>query len=149
VVSSAISPDNPEIIGAKEAKLPVIPRAQMLNEIMSFKQGIAIAGTHGKTTTTGLVASVLMEAQLDPSIVIGGMLYSVGANAKYGKGDYFVVEADESDASFVYLSPKIAVVTNIDADHLWFFNNDFNCLKQFFIRFLQRLPENGYAIVCI
>lgn len=149
VVSSAISPENPEVRAALEKNLLIIPRAQMLSEIMCPKTGIAIAGTHGKTTTSGLVASILMENKLDPSFVIGGTLYSVNTNAKFGKGDYFVVEADESDASLVFLNPKIAIITNIDADHLWFFNDDFERLKRVFIQFLQQLPEDGYAIICI
>src|SRR3954471_24830770 len=118
VVSSAVKPDNPEVVRAREAHIPVVPRAMMLAELMRFKQGIAVAGTHGKTTTTSLIASVLGEAGLDPTVVIGGRLNALGTNARLGKGEHLVAEADESDASFLYLQPVVSVVTNIDADHM-------------------------------
>lgn len=148
VTSTAVQADNPEVLAAREKKIPVVPRALMLAELMRLKQGIAIAGTHGKTTTTSLVASVLAEAGLDPTFVIGGRLNSVGANAKLGAGDYIVVEADESDASFLNLLPVMAVVTNIDADHMDTYGHDFGRLKQAFIDFLQRMPFYGTAILC-
>jgi UDP-N-acetylmuramate--alanine ligase len=149
VTSTAIKPDNPEVLAARAQKIPVIPRAVMLAELMKLKQGIAIAGTHGKTTTTSLVASVLGAGGLDPTFVIGGRLNSAGANAKLGKGDYFVVEADESDASFLNLNPVIAVVTNIDADHMETYGHDLARLKQAFVEFIQRLPFYGSAILCL
>ncbi len=149
VISSAIKENNPEVIAAKKNRIPVIPRAQMLSEIMRFHFGIAIAGTHGKTTTTSLTASVLAEAGLDPTYVIGGRLNSSGSNAKLGKSRYFVVEADESDASFLYLQPMISVVTNIDIDHMETYQNDIKQLHKTFIDFLHHLPFYGVAIVCI
>lgn len=149
VTSTAIKADNPEVLAARAQKIPVIPRAVMLAELMKLKQGIAIAGTHGKTTTTSLVASVLGAGGFDPTFVIGGRLNSAGANAKLGKGDYFVVEADESDASFLNLNPVIAVVTNIDADHMETYGHDLARLKQAFIEFIQRLPFYGSAILCL
>lgn len=149
VISSAISSDNPEVQAAHAARLPILPRAQMLAELMRFNYGIAIAGTHGKTTTTSLVASILAEARLDPTFVIGGILNSASASARLGTGKYFVVEADESDASFLHFNPMISVVTNIDADHMQTYDNDFTKLKQAFLDFLQRLPFYGVAIVCI
>lgn len=149
VVSSAIDETNPEIQAAHQLRIPVVPRAQMLAELMRFRQGIAIAGTHGKTTTTSLTASLLAEAGLDPTFVIGGKLNSAGANARLGSGEYLVAEADESDASFLYLQPTIAVVTNIDADHLSTYKHDFNNLKTTFIEFLHHLPFYGLAVMCI
>ncbi len=148
VTSTAVQSDNPEVLAAREARIPVVPRALMLAELMRLKQGIAIAGTHGKTTTTSLVASVLAEGELDPTFVIGGRLNSAGANARLGQGDYIVVEADESDASFLNLSPVLAVVTNIDADHMQTYGHDFGRLKQAFVDFLQRLPFYGTAVLC-
>ena len=148
VVSSAVKPDNPEVQRAREAHVPVVPRAMMLAELMRFKQGIAIAGTHGKTTTTSLVAAVLGEAGLDPTCVIGGRLNSIGTNARLGKGEFLVAEADESDASFLYLQPVISVVTNIDADHMETYGQDFEKLKATFVEFLGHLPFYGLAVVC-
>jgi UDP-N-acetylmuramate--alanine ligase len=149
VVSSAVKQDNPEVIEAKKLNIPVVPRAVMLAELMRMKQGIAVAGTHGKTTTTSLVASVLAEAGLDPTFVIGGRLNSADANAKLGSGDYIVVEADESDASFLNLLPVMAVVTNIDEDHMETYGHDFQKLKSSFVEFLHRMPFYGAAIVCV
>ena len=149
VTSTAVHGDNPEVVAAREKTIPVVPRALMLAELMRFKQGIAIAGAHGKTTTTSLVTSVLAEAGLDPTFVIGGKLNSAGANAKLGHGDYIVVEADESDASFLNLLPVMAVVTNIDADHMETYGHDFGRLKQAFVDFLHRMPFYGRAILCI
>ncbi len=148
VTSTAVKADNPEVLIARERHIPIVPRAVMLAELMRMKQGIAIAGTHGKTTTTSLVASVLAEAGLDPTFVIGGRLNSAGANAKLGTGDYIVVEADESDASFLNLLPVMAVVTNIDADHMETYGHDFEKLKSAFVEFLHRMPFYGTAIVC-
>ncbi|MDA8519294.1 UDP-N-acetylmuramate--L-alanine ligase [Acidovorax sp. NCPPB 4044] len=148
VTSTAVQADNPEVLAARERKIPVVPRALMLAELMRLKRGIAIAGTHGKTTTTSLVTSVLAEAGLDPTFVIGGRLNSAGANAKLGEGDYIVVEADESDASFLNLLPVMAVVTNIDADHMETYGHDFNRLKSAFVDFLHRMPFYGTAILC-
>ena len=149
VVSTAVRGDNPEVMAARAAHIPLVPRAVMLAELMRLKQGIAIAGTHGKTTTTSLVASVLAAGGLDPTFVIGGRLNSAGANARLGQGDYIVVEADESDASFLNLMPVIAVVTNIDNDHMETYGHDFARLKQAFIEFLSRLPFYGTAVLCI
>lgn len=148
VTSTAVQADNPEVLMAREKRIPVVPRALMLAELMRLKQGIAIAGTHGKTTTTSLVASVLAEAGLDPTFVIGGRLNSAGANARLGEGDYIVVEADESDASFLNLLPVMAVVTNIDADHMETYGHDFARLKGAFVDFLHRMPFYGVAILC-
>ena len=148
VVSSAVQADNPEVVAARENRIPVVPRALMLAELMRLKQGVAIAGTHGKTTTTSLVASVLAEAGLDPTFVIGGRLNAAGSNARLGAGDFIVVEADESDASFLHLQPVIAVVTNIDADHMDTYEQDFARLKQAFAQFLQNLPFYGAAVLC-
>lgn len=148
VVSTAIQSDNPEIVAARERKIPVVPRAQMLAELMRFKQGIAVAGTHGKTTTTSLIASILAEGGVDPTFVIGGRLNSAGANAQLGQGDFLVAEADESDASFLCLSPVISVVTNIDADHMETYDHDLGKLRQSFVDFLQRLPFYGIAVLC-
>jgi UDP-N-acetylmuramate--alanine ligase len=148
VTSTAVQSDNPEVLAAREKHIPVVPRALMLAELMRFKQGIAIAGTHGKTTTTSLVACMLAEGGLDPTFVIGGRLNSAGANAKLGSGDYIVVEADESDASFLNLLPVMAVVTNIDADHMETYGHDFGNLKKAFVDFLHRMPFYGTAILC-
>jgi UDP-N-acetylmuramate--alanine ligase len=149
VTSTAVRDDNPEVLVARERHIPVVPRALMLAELMRLKRGIAIAGTHGKTTTTSLVASVLAEAGLDPTFVIGGRLNSAGANARLGSGDYIVVEADESDASFLNLLPVMAVVTNIDADHMETYGQDFSRLKSAFVDFLHRMPFYGTAILCV
>lgn len=149
VVSSAIAADNPEVLAGRAKRIPIVPRAVMLAELMRLKQGIAIAGTHGKTTTTSLVASVLAEGGLDPTFVIGGRLNSAGVNAKLGTGDFIVVEADESDASFLNLFPVIEVITNIDADHMDTYGHDFARLKQSFIAFTQRLPFYGIAVLCV
>jgi len=148
VVSSAVRADNMEVAAARERRTPVVPRALMLAELMRLKQGIAIAGTHGKTTTTSLVASVLAEGGLDPTFVIGGRLNAAGSNARLGAGDFIVVEADESDASFLQLQPVIAVVTNIDADHMDTYQHDFARLRQAFAQFLHNLPFYGSAILC-
>lgn len=148
VTSSAVKSDNPEVLAARQKNIPVVPRAVMLAELMRMKQGIAIAGTHGKTTTTSLVASILAEAGLDPTFVIGGRLNSADANAKLGSGAYIVVEADESDASFLNLLPIMAVITNIDADHMETYDHDFEKLKSAFIDFLHRMPFYGAAILC-
>ena len=149
VVSTAVAPDNPEIVAAREKGIPVVPRALMLAELMRLKEGIAVAGTHGKTTTTSLIASVLAEGGLDPTFVIGGRLLSADANARLGKGDFLVAEADESDASFLYLSPTMAVITNIDADHMEAYGHDFERLKRAFVDFAQRLPFYGVAVLCV
>jgi len=149
VVSTAVKEDNPEVMAARERHVPIVPRAQMLAELMRFQQGIAIAGTHGKTTTTSLVASCLAEGGLDPTFVIGGRLVSAGANARLGQGEFLVAEADESDASFLFLSPVVSVVTNIDADHMETYGHDFAKLKQAFVDFLNRLPFYGVAVVCL
>ncbi|WP_417068322.1 UDP-N-acetylmuramate--L-alanine ligase [Niveibacterium terrae] len=149
VTSTAVQHDNPEVRAARERDIPIVPRAQMLAELMRLKQGIAIAGTHGKTTTTSLVASVLAEGGLDPTFVIGGRLNSAGANARLGTGEFLVAEADESDASFLLLNPVISVVTNIDADHMETYGHDFARLKQSFVDFLNRLPFYGVAVLCV
>ena len=148
VTSTAVKADNPEVVRAREAHIPVVPRAMMLAELMRFKQGIAIAGTHGKTTTTSLISAVLSEAGLDPTCVIGGRLNSIGTNARLGKGEFLVAEADESDASFLYLQPVISVVTNIDADHMETYGGDFEKLKSTFVEFLGHLPFYGLAVIC-
>ena len=148
VVSTAVAADNPEVVEARERKVPIVPRAQMLAELMRLKQGIAIAGTHGKTTTTSLVASIMAEGGMDPTFVIGGRLNAAGANARLGSGDFLVAEADESDASFLFLSPVISIVTNIDAVHMETYGHDFGRLKQAFVDFLQRLPFYGVAVLC-
>ena len=148
VVSTAVKADNPEVVAARARQVPVVPRAQMLAELMRFKHGIAIAGTHGKTTTTSLVASILAEGGIDPTFVIGGRLNAAGANARLGSGDFLVAEADESDASFLLLNPVISVVTNIDADHMETYGHDFSRVKQAFVDFLQRLPFYGVAVLC-
>ena len=148
VVSSAVGEDNPEVRAAREARIPVVPRAEMLAELMRFRYGVAVAGTHGKTTTTSLVASLLADGGLDPTFVIGGRLNSAGANARLGEGRFLVAEADESDASFLYLQPMIAVVTNIDADHLGTYGGDFRRLRATFVEFLHHLPFYGLAVLC-
>ncbi|MCL2871556.1 MAG: UDP-N-acetylmuramate--L-alanine ligase [Betaproteobacteria bacterium] len=149
VVSTAVAADNPEVVAARQAGIPVVARALMLAELMRLKQGIAIAGTHGKTTTTSLVASVLAEGGFDPTFVIGGRLLSADANARLGSGDFLVAEADESDASFLHLSPVLSVVTNIDADHMETYGHDFARLKRAFVEFLHRLPFYGAVVACI
>ena len=149
VTSTAVQADNPEVLAARAQGIPVVPRALMLAELMRFQRGIAIAGAHGKTTTTSLVASILAEAGLDPTYVIGGRLNSAGSNARLGRGDYIVVEADESDASFLHLLPVLAVVTNIDADHMETYGHDFARLEQAYVDFLHRMPFYGRAIVCV
>jgi UDP-N-acetylmuramate--alanine ligase len=149
VVSTAIAADNPEVLAARERGIPVVPRALMLAELMRLKQGIAIAGTHGKTTTTSLIASVLAEGGFDPTFVIGGRLLAADAHARLGNGDFLVAEADESDASFLYLSPVLAVVTNIDADHMEAYGQDFGKLTRAFVDFVQRLPFYGVAVLCV
>jgi UDP-N-acetylmuramate--alanine ligase len=148
VVSSAVQADNPEVVAAREAHVPVVPRALMLAELMRFKQGIAVAGTHGKTTTTSLIAAILGEAGMDPTCVIGGRLNSIGTNARLGKGEFLVAEADESDASFLYLQPVVSVVTNIDFDHMDTYGQDFERLKGAFVEFLGHLPFYGLAVLC-
>lgn len=149
VVSSAIDEANPEIIAARAGRLPLVRRAEMLAELMRFYYGVAVAGTHGKTTTTSLVASVLTEGGLDPTFIIGGLLNSAGANARLGSRHYLVAEADESDASFLYLQPMLSVITNIDADHMVTYGNDFNRLRNTFMEFLHHLPFYGLAVLCI
>ena len=149
VISTAVAADNPEVVAARERGIPVVPRALMLAELMRLKQGIAVAGTHGKTTTTSLIASVLAQGGLDPTFVIGGRLLSADANARLGNGDFLVAEADESDASFLYLTPVIAVVTNIDADHMETYDHDFAKLTKAFVDFVQRLPFYGVAVLCV
>lgn len=148
VVSTAVKADNPELVYAREHRVPIVRRAEMLAELMRFRYGIAIAGTHGKTTTTSLVASVLAEGGLDPTFVVGGKLKSAGANARLGAGSFLVAEADESDASFLHLSPMIAAVTNIDADHLETYGGDFRRLRDTFVEFVQRLPFYGLLVLC-
>jgi UDP-N-acetylmuramate--alanine ligase len=149
VVSSAIKHDNPELLEARSQRIPVVPRAEMLAELMRFRHGIAVAGTHGKTTTTSLLASVLAEGGMDPTFVIGGQLLAAGANARLGSGKWLVAEADESDGSFLRLNPAVAIVTNIDADHLENYGGDFERVKQAFSEFLHRLPFYGLAVLCI
>jgi UDP-N-acetylmuramate--alanine ligase len=149
VVSTAVAADNVELATARERGIPIVPRALMLAELMRLKTGIAVAGTHGKTTTTSLIASVLAEGDLDPTFVIGGRLLSADAHARLGKGDFLVAEADESDASFLYLSPALAVITNIDADHMETYGHDFGRLKRAFVDFALRLPFYGVAVLCV
>ncbi len=149
VTSTAVKQDNPEVVAAHESRIPVVPRAEMLAELMRFRYGIAVAGTHGKTTTTSFVASVLAEDGLDPTFVIGGKLNSADTNARLGSGRYLVAEADESDASFMHLQPMLAVVTNIDADHMETYGGDFEVLKNTFVEFLHHLPFYGLAVLCI
>jgi UDP-N-acetylmuramate--alanine ligase len=149
VISTAVSQDNPEVLAARARRIPVVPRAMMLTELMRLRQGIAVAGTHGKTTTTSLTSSVLAKGGFDPTFVIGGKLNSSGSNAKLGTGEFIVVEADESDASFLYLQPILAVITNIDADHMETYGHDFEKLKQAFVDFVEHLPFYGRAMVCV
>lgn len=149
VRSSAVEWTNPELLAARNNRIPIVPRAEMLGELMRFRYGIAVAGTHGKTTTTSLVTSILAQAQLDPTFVIGGRLNSVGSNARLGRGHYLVAEADESDASFLYLKPMISVVTNIDQDHMETYENNFQRLKSTFVDFLHQLPFYGLSVLCI
>ncbi len=149
VRSSAVDWSNPELDAARRDRVPVVPRAEMLGELMRFRHGVAVAGTHGKTTTTSLVTSILAEAGLDPTFVIGGRLNSIGSNARLGRGHYLVAEADESDASFLYLKPMTSIVTNIDQDHMLTYQNDFGQLKATFLEFLHRLPFYGLAVLCI
>ncbi|MDX5298439.1 MAG: Mur ligase domain-containing protein, partial [Gammaproteobacteria bacterium] len=149
VVSSAVSAENPEVRAAKDARIPVVPRAEMLAEIMRYRHGIAVAGTHGKTTTTSMIASIFCTAGLDQTFVIGGKLNSAGTNARLGASRYLVAEADESDASFLHLTPVISVVTNIDADHMHTYGGDFGRLKQTFVDFLHNLPFYGQAVLCV
>lgn len=149
VVSTAIPPNNIEILTARQRRIPIVPRAEMLAELMRFKQGIAVAGTHGKTTTTSLIATIFATAKLDPTFVVGGKVNSFGFNAKLGQGSYFIAEADESDASFLHLSPMVSVVTNIDRDHMETYNNDIVVLNATFLEFIQRLPFYGLAVLCI
>jgi UDP-N-acetylmuramate--alanine ligase len=149
VVSAAVAADNPEVVAARERGVPVVPRALMLAELMRMKQGIAVAGTHGKTTTTSLIASVLAEGGLDPTFVIGGRLLAADANARLGSGEFLVAEADESDASFLYLTPVLAVVTNIDQDHMETYGHDYARLERAFVDFVQRMPFYGVAVLCV
>ncbi|NWN92414.1 UDP-N-acetylmuramate--L-alanine ligase [Marinobacter adhaerens] len=149
VVSSAVTSDNPEVVSARNRRVPIVPRAEMLAEVMRYRHGIAVAGTHGKTTTTSLIASVFAEAGLDPTFVIGGKLNSAGTNAKLGGSRYLVAEADESDASFLHLTPTISVVTNIEADHMDTYGGDVEKLKQTFVKFLHNLPFYGLAVMCV
>ncbi len=149
VCSTAVNEDNPEIVQAKASRIPIVPRAEMLAELMRYRHGIAVAGTHGKTTTTSLIASVFAEAGLDPTFVIGGLLNSAGTNAQLGESRFLVAEADESDASFLHLQPMVSVVTNIEADHMATYEGDFNKLKKTFVEFLHNLPFYGMAIMCI
>lgn len=149
VYSSAIPADNAELLAAREQRIPVVPRAEMLAELMRFRRGIAVAGTHGKTTTTSLIASVLAEGGMDPTFIIGGLVHAVNSHARLGTGDFLVAEADESDASFLLLNPLLAVLTNIDADHMETYAGDFKKLKQSFVDFFKRLPFYGVAVVCI
>ena len=149
VVSSAINDDNAELMEARLRRIPIVPRAEMLAELMRFRHGVAVAGTHGKTTTTSLIASVFSEAGLDPTFVIGGLLNSAGTNARLGRSRFLIAEADESDASFLHLQPMVAVVTNIEADHMDTYGGDFNVLRETFIKFLHNLPFYGLAVLCI
>ena len=149
VVSSAVDTDNPEIVEARRQRIPVVARAEMLGELMRYRRGIAVAGTHGKTTTTGLITSIFQAAGLDPTFVVGGLLKSEGRNAKLGDGKYLIAEADESDASFLFLQPMVAVITNVDQDHLSAYDHDFEKLKQTFIQFVHRLPFYGHVFLCL
>ena len=148
VVSTAISKDNVEVEAARSRRIPVVPRAEMLAELMRFRHGVAVAGTHGKTTTTSLLATVFAEAGLDPTYVIGGLLNRLGANAKLGKSRYFIAEADESDASFLHLQPMVSIVTNIDMDHMDTYGGDFENVKKTFVEFIHNLPFYGLAVLC-
>jgi len=149
VVSTAINPENPELLAAKQARIPVVRRAEMLAELMRYRHGVAVAGTHGKTTTTSLIASIYGQADLDPTFVIGGLLNSAGTNAKLGQSRYLIAEADESDASFLHLQPMVSVVTNIEADHMDTYQGSFEVLKETFVKFIQNLPFYGTAVVCL
>jgi UDP-N-acetylmuramate--alanine ligase len=149
VISSAVKADNPEVVAAREQRIPVVPRAEMLAEIMRFRYGVAVAGTHGKTTTTSLVASLLIEGDLDPTYVIGGKLNSAGNYAHLGEGEVLVAEADESDASFLYLQPMISIVTNIDEDHMTTYGGEFERLRAAFLEFLHHIPFYGLAVLCV
>ncbi|MEP1596377.1 MAG: UDP-N-acetylmuramate--L-alanine ligase, partial [Halieaceae bacterium] len=149
VSSSAVSSDNPEVVAARQARVPVVPRAEMLAELMRYRHGIAVAGTHGKTTTTSLLASIFGEAGLDPTFVIGGLLNSVGSNAQLGASRFLIAEADESDASFLHLQPMVAVVTNIEPDHMDTYGGDFSVLRRTYIEFLHNLPFYGMAVLCV
>ncbi len=149
VISSAVAEDNPELVAARSARIPVVPRAEMLAELMRYRHGIAVAGTHGKTTTTSLIASIFAEAGLDPTFVIGGLVNSAGTNAQLGASRFLIAEADESDASFLHLQPMVSVVTNIEADHMETYGGDFNQLRDTFIGFLHNLPFYGVAVLCI
>ncbi len=149
VISSAVTENNSEVVAARAQRVPVVPRAEMLAEIMRFRYGIAVAGTHGKTTTTSLIASLLVDGGMDPTYVIGGRLNAVGSHAHLGKGEFLVAEADESDASFLYLQPMLAVVTNVDEDHMSTYGGDFDCLRATFLEFLHHLPFYGVAVICI
>ena len=149
VVSSAVDTDNPEIVEARRQRIPVVARAEMLGELMRYRHGIAVAGTHGKTTTTALITSIFQAAGLDPTFVVGGLLKSEGRNAKLGGGKYLIAEADESDASFLFLQPMVAVITNVDQDHLSAYDHDFEKLKQTFIQFVHRLPFYGHVFLCL
>ncbi|MEE8041856.1 MAG: UDP-N-acetylmuramate--L-alanine ligase, partial [Pseudomonadales bacterium] len=148
VVSSAIANDNPELVAAHTLRIPAVPRAEMLGELMRYRHGVAVAGTHGKTTTTSMITSIFEAAGLDPTFVIGGLLNSAGTNARLGASRYLIAEADESDASFLYLQPMVAVITNIDADHMATYGGDFERLKDTFIEFIHRLPFYGLAVLC-
>ena len=148
VRSSAVDVNNVELVAARDAHIPIVPRAEMLGELMRCRYGIAIAGTHGKTTTTSLVTSILTEAGVDPTFVIGGRLNSAGSNARLGTSRYLVAEADESDASFLHLKPMVSIITNIDADHMGTYQNDFDQLRHAFLEFLHRLPFYGLAVLC-
>src|SRR5690606_2896819 len=148
VNSSAVNAQNPEMLGARELRIPIVRRAEMLGELMRYRHGIAVAGTHGKTTTTSLLASILAAANLDPTFIIGGLVNSAGSNAQLGASRYLVAEADESDASFLHLQPLVAVVTNIDADHMDTYEGDFSRLKRTFVEFLHNLPFYGLAVLC-
>lgn len=149
VSSSAVDDDNPEVVAARQARIPVVPRAEMLAELMRYRHGIAVAGTHGKTTTTSLIAAIFGEAGLDPTFVIGGLVNSVGSNAQLGASRFLIAEADESDASFLHLQPMVAVVTNIEADHMETYGGDFTILRRTFLEFLHNLPFYGIAVLCI
>jgi len=149
VVSAAIDSNSPELVAASEARIPIVPRAEMLAELMRFRYGIAVAGTHGKTTTTSLITTVLAEAKMDPTFIIGGLLNSAGSNARLGESQYLVAEADESDASFLYLNPMMAVITNIEAEHMGTYGGDFNKLRETFVAFLHRMPFYGLAVMCV